>query len=371
MANYINWINGMKLNKAHFTELQSAVWISVAEARSVAVDDFSYGIACNEQNVNIDVVVNQPNIIEIQIKSLNAVTRNGNWIVIEEPEVISHVFKLDQLELKDENTKYYAVLSADYKNPVPYGTPIEGEVPVRLPFLRPNYTIDLLPEHQLGEHQKPANLLPLAAFLIQKGRIKRQDEYILPVQSVADSEDILAFQEGYTDFFFKLSECCIETLAKARNKDRLTPLYKNAIYLCDRILPVVGTIVHELRHKKGSLKPISFLISANSIAQNIRNSLLIIDPKEREELLNYIAEQTALTAGEYNQMLNNILAFQYDHWNLENMLTNISGFSKITLQLFTKIKESEYVGKKQDSNIIIDEQSADNEDKPKRKGWQF
>jgi len=374
MANYINWTNGMKLSKVHFSELQSAVWVSVAEARSLAVTDYSFGISNSSglrKSLYVDVVVIQPNIIEVHIKSLNGVTRNGNWIAINEPDEVSRIFKLDQLELKDENTKYYAVVSADYGTPNPIGTPIEGEVPVRLPYSRPSYTIDLLPENQLGELQKPANLLPVASFLIQKGRIKRLEEYIAPVISVADSADIAAFLEGYSDSFFKLSECCIETLSKARNKERLTPLYKNAIFLCERTLPVAEREVHQLRHKKGSLRPIQFLISANCVAQSIRNSLLIIDPKEREELLNYIAEQTALTAGEYNSMLNSILTFQYDHWNLEEMLTTISGFSKITLQLFTKIMESEYVGKKKDSGMIIDEQSAEGSESKKRKGWQF
>lgn len=373
MAHYINWINGMKLGKAHFLELQSAVWHSLSQCRSLGLSNYAYGIIKDVEidSFNIDVHVQQPNIIEIEIKSLLGVTSNGNLISIENSDQLKNVFQLDQLELKDDNAKYYAIITSDLTNPQPYGTPDNDEIPVRLPYLKPRYSIDLISENQLANASKPSHVFPLAAFLIQRGRIKRIDEFIPPNVRLSDSDDTSSFTDSYVDFLFKLEECCVETIAKARNKERVTNLYKNAVYICERLLPQIESTLLHIKLNKDSLQLISLLESSNTLSRNIHNSLQIIDPKEREEFIQYIAEQTSLSPGEYLQVLNRIFQAQYDHWNMSDTLTLLSGFCKINLQLFTKIKESEYVGKKKDAGIIIDERVSRDEEPVKKKGWQF
>jgi hypothetical protein len=373
MAHYINWINGMKLGKAHFLDLQSAVWASLSQSRSLGLNSFTYGIV-NETNFNsfnVEVRVQQPNIIEVDINSMLAVTANGNLISIEPSDQIKNVFQLDQLELKDDNSKYYAIVTADLINPVPYGTPDSNEVPVRLPYLKPRYTIDLISENLLDQKNKPVNVLPVAAFLIQRGRIKRIDEFVPPSARISDSEDTSSFTDSYVDFLYKLEDCCVETVAKARNKERVTNLYKNAVYICERLIPQIESTMLHVKLSKDALQLVALLESCSILSRNIHNSLQIIDPKEREEFIHYIAEQTSLSPGEYVQVLNRIFQAQYDHWNMSDTLTLLSGFCKITLQLFTKIKESEYVGKKKDAGIIIDERVSREEEPVKKKGWQF
>jgi len=373
MAHYINWINGMKLGKAHFLDLQSAVWASLSQNRSLGLNNYSYGIVDRAKfdSFKVEVRVQQPNIIEVEVISLLGVTANGNLVSIESTDQIKNVFQLDQLELKDDNAKYYAIVTADLNNPVPYGTPDTTETPVRLPYLKPRYTIDLISEHLLDSKNKPQHVLPIAAFLIQRGRIKRIDEFVPPCAKLSDSEDTSSFTDSYVDFLYKLEDCCVETLAKARNKERVTNLYKNAIYICERLLPQIEATMLHIKLSKDALQLIALLESSSILSRNIHNTLQIIDPKEREEFVHYIAEQTSLSPGEYVQVLNRIFQAQYDHWNMSDTLTLLSGFCKITLQLFTKIKESEYVGKKKDAGIIIDERVSRDEEPVKKKGWQF
>lgn len=373
MAHYINWINGMKLSKAHFLDLQTAVWESLSQARSLGLNNHSFGIinGLKDDSFNIEVRVQQPNIIEIDIISFLGVTANGNLIAIDKSDQIKNVFQLDQLELKDDNTKYYAIITSNILNPVPYGTPDSEEIPVRLPFLKPHYAIDLISENQLTNSNKPAHALPIASFLIQRGRIKRIDEYTPPCITIKDSEETTSFADSFVDFLLKLEDCCVETIAKARNKERVTNLYKNAVYVCERLLPQIETTLLNIKLSKESLSLISLLESSCILSRNIHNSLQIIDPKEREEFIQYIAEQTSLSPGEYVQVLNRIFQAQYDHWNMSDTFTLLSGFCKINLQLFTKIKESEYVGKKKDAGIIIDERVSRDEEPVKKKGWQF
>jgi len=374
MAHYINWINGMKLGKAHFLELQSAIWSSLSQSRSLSVSDFNYGVLRKGEessSFKADINIQQPNIIEVDVKKMTAITANGSLIVVNESDKVKGYFQLDQLELKDENAKYYAIVTADATNPVPYGTPNTDEIPVRLPYLRPSYMVDLISENHLADRTRPGHVIPIAAFLIQRGRIRRIDEYIVPFYRNEDSEEASSFADSYIEFLLKLEDCCTETISKARNKERITNLYKNAIYLCDRLLPQIENSLLHLKLSKYSLNILSFQESSCTLARNIHNSLQIIDPKEREELIQYIAEQTSLTSGEYAQMLGRLFQSEYDHWNIADTLTLLSGFCKITLQLFTKIKESEYVGKKQDAGIIIDERVKKEEESSKKKGWQF
>jgi hypothetical protein len=373
MAHYINWINGMKLGKAHFLELQSAVWDSLALSRSLGLNNYSFGIlsAAEQSELKIDILVQQPNIIEVEIKSMLGVTLNGSLIDIEPADQLKNSFQLDQLELKDENSKYYAIIAVDKENPQPYGSPKTDEIPVRLPYLKPNYTIDLISENHLSNSAKPTHVIPVAAFLIQRGRVKRIDEYIAPSVRLNGSSDALSFYNSYVDFLLKLEDCCTDTVSKARNKERITNLYKNAVYVCERLLPQIESSLLRIKLLNGSLCVIDLLQNSATLGRNIHNSLQIIDPKEREEFVNYIAEQTSLSPGEYARVLNNIFTAEYDHWNVMDTLTILSGFCKVTLQLFTKIKESEYVGKKQDAGIIIDERTTREEEPVKKKGWQF
>src|SRR5690606_38957862 len=80
----INWIDGMKISKDHFNQLQSHIHDLKKDSISIFLTHNDYGFLPSELNNNADlsVTVDTHNNLKVTITRLKAVTPNGKRIEI-------------------------------------------------------------------------------------------------------------------------------------------------------------------------------------------------------------------------------------------------------------------------------------------------
>jgi len=80
----VNWIDGMKINKTHFTEVQNFVSDSVRDAVGVHTSMIGYGLLPVKDPVKINLIIDNHKLLRIKVEECHAITPNGSRIEIGE-----------------------------------------------------------------------------------------------------------------------------------------------------------------------------------------------------------------------------------------------------------------------------------------------
>jgi hypothetical protein len=108
----------------------------------------------------------------------------------------------------------------------------------------------------------------------------------------------------------------------------------------------------------GKSSPIHF---CGMLLKNIHylNAVLQCYPeKEREEMLNYFAEWTDVQAGLIENQTTRALQLQYNHYDLQFVLGEINQVYTTFIQIFQKLSQLDFIGKKKGQNIFVIEQQV-------------
>ena len=79
----VNWIDGMKINKTHFTEVQNFVSDSVRDAVGVHTSMIGYGLLPVKDPVKINLIIDNHKLLRIKVEECHAITPNGSRIETE------------------------------------------------------------------------------------------------------------------------------------------------------------------------------------------------------------------------------------------------------------------------------------------------
>ncbi|NJM78903.1 MAG: hypothetical protein HC854_03410 [Flavobacterium sp.] len=80
----VNWIDGMKINKKHFIELQDNFEDQIRDARNLEVNELNYGLLATplSRPFQYTVSIDAHNELSVNIKILKAITPAGGRIEI-------------------------------------------------------------------------------------------------------------------------------------------------------------------------------------------------------------------------------------------------------------------------------------------------
>ena len=81
----INWVNGQKINNSHFFETYYNVIEMLRQNREESLTSYNYGFGEKlekaESSIDLDIKGETAETLSVQLKSCNAVTRNGFHIL--------------------------------------------------------------------------------------------------------------------------------------------------------------------------------------------------------------------------------------------------------------------------------------------------
>ncbi|WP_439480652.1 hypothetical protein [Chryseobacterium aquaticum] len=361
----VNWIDGMKINKNHFLEVQNFVSDSVRDSVGIHTSMIDYGLLPVAEPIKMNLIIDNHKLLRIKVEECHAITPNGSRIDIGTSESLSLSIPYPETvrELKEnESAVLLACISVNHFKRTPYGEPDPEENPPRYPYTHPEYSLNLIPEDELKNTIGfGANYLTIGKILVNAGESKIDDNYIPPSISVSSHQKL---QELYTEidrFYGQIELYSVQIAQKIHSKKQSTDLAMMMERLSDKTLNYLGTEINRLRWMSPHTPPASMLLSVVALARVLKNFIDARSGAGKEELLNYFAEWCNVSQGDFEVIFSETINTDYNHNQMDIVIAKITRFMKTLEDLFSILSRLDYIGKKRDGSIFVSENTDDKE----------
>lgn len=364
----VNWIDGMKINKNHFIDEQNARIQDQAFATGAHISPANYGllpvVAGEHSPIRLRINFDNQQLVTATLLYCRAVTPGGYIIHIDQDEdttITTVSGKIPGLSvpfaaLKEKAACYFVVLTVNPYKRVPTGNASPDEIPPRIPYTLPQYSLSLLPEEILQNKKPGLYQLVIGKFFIQEQNIRVDENYIPPCVSSSSHPDLIDIFTGMEAFVSKMELYSIQILQKIIQKKQQNELAQIVQRICENILQYCNS--HSMIYRWSMLhQPPLFMLSViASMARVLKNTLDQYIGAGKEELINYFMEWCELNQGELESVITNLTAHSYNHENINATAEITAAFTKSISSLFHTLSRLEYIGKKREANIFVKEE---------------
>ncbi|KIX21638.1 hypothetical protein SY27_08045 [Flavobacterium sp. 316] len=364
----VNWIDGMKINKKHFIELQDNVEDLIRDARNLEVNELNYGLLSTplSRPFNYSISIDTHNELSVNIKMLKAITPAGGRIEITDfTGEFSEKIELKDLDNKENN--YFLLLNVDPYTRVPSGEQNMEEVPPRFPHALSKYHLTSVAESEVNHNNIGALQFPIAKFKASTdGGYEIITNYIPPSLTLNNHPSLISLFENY-DLFFKQLEFYaiqINRKIKFRTNNEDENLIANMVFdVCDKALRFVELQISKNKWINYNLKPIELLDNVITLSRTIKNSFDYFSGDGKEMLFNYFSEWTDITSGDYERLFTDTINVKYKAYDIDPIIEQAKDFMTKLDQLFSILNQLDYIGKKRDAGIFVNENILKNDRK--------
>ena len=361
----VNWIDGMSINKTHFTAVQNFVSDSVRDAVGVHTSMIGYGLLPVQNSIKINLIIDNHKLLRIKVEECHAVTPNGSRIEIGGELTENLSLSIPYLEaVKELKENQEAVLLACISvNPfkrTPYGEPDPEENPPRYPYTLPEYSLNLIPEDELKNTIGfGGNYLTIGKILVHSGESRIDDNYIPPCVSVSSHQKL---QELYTEidrFYGQIEVYATQIAQKIHSKKQNNELAMMMELMSDKTLNYLGMEINKFRWSSHYAPPAEMLVSVVALARVLKNFIDARSGAGKEQLLNYFAEWCNVSQGDFDTVFTETINTDYNHNQMDKSIAKITKFMTTLEDLFSVLSRLDYIGKKRDGSIFVSENTDD------------
>lgn len=361
----VNWIDGMKINKNHFITLQDNIEDLVRDARNLGVNELNYGLMSTHltRPFQYSISIDAHNELSVNIKMMKAVTPGGGRIEITD---FTGEFN-EKIELKDFDFKennYYLLLNVDPFQRIPTGEQNMEEIPPRFPNAMSRYFLTSVIESEVNQNNIGALQFPLAKFKTSANSYEILTEYIPPSLTVNSHQTLITLFENYESFFKQLEFNAVQISQKIRfrNSTEDENLIANMVFdSCGKILNYVAQNITRNKWTSFQMKPMEVLENVVSLARIIKNSFDSFSGDGKEMLFNYFSEWTEISSGDYERLFSETINSKYKAFDIEPTVAHANNFIAKIDYLFNLLNQLDYIGKKRDTGIFVNENIVRNE----------
>ncbi len=363
----INWIDGMKINKDHFIDLEDSIYNNMAINEGHRVTPINYGLLPDhtEHGSAIDAVISidGQGTIHIVVNKCQAVTLSGFHINISDEtkpllEQSGYVLKHEYQIVEDANS-LYIILTVDPHQRIPVGNSSPDEDPPRHPYVLPEYRLDVLTNAEMANVEVGLHHLTIGKVTMQDGNPKIVDDFIPPCTSIQSHSDLKFTFSEILMFLNYMESFSMHIIQKIHQKKQENDLAQMVLHLSSRVLDHLNKAIPVFRAIDKHQPPIVLISKLAGLARVIKSGFDVYVGTGKEELLNYLTDWCDLNQGAFENVLIDMLEIQYQHTDINSSLHKVSGFTKLMLSLFKKLSELDFIGKKSDPNIFVKEEVVD------------
>lgn len=363
----VNWIDGMKINKTHFSDVQNFVSDSVRDSVGVHTSMISYGLLPVQDPIKINLIIDNHKLLRIKVEECHAITPNGSRIEIgsgvSESLSLSIPYPETARELKDnENAVLLACISVNPFKRTPYGEPDPEENPPRYPYTLPEYTLNLIPEDELkntvgfGTHY-----LTIGKILVNSGESRIDENYIPPAVSVSSHKKLQELFVEIDHFYGQIELYAVQIAQKIHAKKQSNDLALMMEMMSDKTLNYLGIEINKFRWMSPHTPPAEMLVSVVALARILKNFIDSRSGAGKEELLNYFAEWCNVSQGDFEVIFSETINTDYNHNQMDKTIEKIRRFMKTLEDLYSVLSRLDYIGKKRDGSIFVSENTDERE----------
>ncbi|WP_298503561.1 hypothetical protein [uncultured Maribacter sp.] len=352
-----NWIDGMKISKENFQNLQDYAESSVKDLTSLQMSKDGYGLISshlsdtNEYSITIDAHQS----LKISIKKLRAITPNGTRVEISNKtpavteDVVVEEFSNNKLE------EGFVLLNVDPENSVAFGEQDPKEIPPRYPFITHSYFFTFINTTELYKSGLGGHQIPIAKIVRENNALTIATEYITPVTSLETNEALIDFY-NVTEAFLKMAERSSILIAqKINTKQSDNPIADAMHIVVDKLFAYLSQQITFVKWEEYQMHPKKLLEIIVSFSRLFKSAADVSSPENKEQLFNYFGEWTDLKGGDYEKIFTNIINMNYNHIDINENLVIVNSFISIIDRLFTVLTQVDYIGKRRDMGIFVNE----------------
>jgi hypothetical protein len=379
----VNWTDGMKINKSHFIAQDNAVLYYSAQMAGSFLNDYNYGLLPSGSGgpaLKLFISTDNQQRVQVRVQHCRAITAGGYYFDFREdtalggnslqvPLVTNPILFKD---LKGRASLFYIIVTLQPFKRVPYGAVDPSELPPRVPYTRPFFSVDLVPVEEMTRNKPGGFQLAVGKVRIEELRAQLEDDYIPPCHNIASHTDLLEIHAAMEQFLGKMENWSIQILQKILQKKQANDLSTIVQKLCEQLLVLTAAQLAELK-ATGIVQPPVWLVSkASALARLIKNILDIYLGSGKEELMNYFTEWCNISQGELEGAITVVANYQYDHMDINNAVEKITTFTRLLSHLFHQLARLEYIGKRKETGIFVKEEvikPTDTPPPPKRRSF--
>lgn len=357
----VNWIDGMKINKTHFTDVQHFVSDSIRDTVGIHTSMINYGLLPVQNSIKINLIIDNHKLLRIKVEECHAITPNGSRIEIgggtSESLSLSIPYPEAVRELKDnEDTVLLVCISVNLFNRISYGEPDPEENPPRYPYTHPEYSLNLISEDELKNNIGLGNhYLTVGKIVAKAGESKIDSHYIPPSISIASHPKLQDLYMEIDRFYGQIELYATQIAQKIYAKKQSNSLAVMMEMLSDKALNYLGMEINRFRWISPHASPAHMLLSVVSFARTLKNFIDARSGAGKEELLNYFAEWCNVSQGDFEILFSDVINADYNHSQMDKVIAKIAQFMKMLEELFSILSRLDYIGKKRDGSIFVSE----------------
>ncbi|KHE68080.1 MULTISPECIES: hypothetical protein [Capnocytophaga] len=355
----VNFIDGMKINKRYFIDIQNFVIDSVRDAIGVHTSMLTYGLLPTNDPVRINLSVDAHKYLRVRIEECHAITPNGSRIEISsntEQHSLSLSYPEIVKEIKDEEVALLACISVNPFKRIPCGEPDPEENPPRDPYTEPEYYLSLVKEEELRKEMGVGGHYLIVGKIWVSGTSSHLDEsYIPPCVLVASYKRLQELYSEIDRFYGQMEIYAVQIAQKIHTKNQTNPLATIIEQMTDRMLYYLATEINRFRWLTLYSTPSEMLVSVVGFARVLKNFIDARSGIGKEELLNYFSDWCNVSQGEFEMVFSEAINAEYNHNQIEVSVVRVERFMKTLEDLFAILNRLDYIGKKRDGSIFVSE----------------
>ncbi|MCV6629609.1 MAG: hypothetical protein OIF50_07090 [Flavobacteriaceae bacterium] len=358
----INWTDGVKITKEHFIENDAHTTNVVRDMGALGLNSYNYGILGAIEGttsaVQLTAPTNTKERLTLCLECCNAITKKGSriWFI---PEVYGDVKPSATIESKlletSSDLEFLVVVTVNPFIMVPVGEPDPESIPLHHPYALPKINLQIISTDQFNANYMQSNFLIVGKVNWRNGAFVIADTFIPPTTKVKYNKRLKAFQQNINTLFTQLRNYAITIHRKNHLKYPTNKLAHNTYKLCVKTIDYINEQKFYFSQLALEQPPIFMVESIALLATYLSSELDLMDPKEKENLLQYYYEWIDIKPSKLESAIGTVMDVQYNHLDIDKSFTIINRFMAMIARLWGKMAELEYIGQRKD-NIVVSEQ---------------
>jgi hypothetical protein len=365
---FVNWADGMKLNKNHFIDEQHALVQQLSWAAGTHINAVNYGLLPAFEDgkmFQLHIYADTQQQVNVRLQYCNAVTPGGYRVYIDETAMLADAMAADVpgmavpfSELKGKTGVYFVVLSMNPYQQLPVGSASIDEVPPRLPYTMPAYYLSLMPAEDLQGKMPGFSQLCIGKVFVKEQAIQVDADYIPPCVNIHSHPKLIFAFEELEVLLIETELYVTQILQKIIQKDQQNLLADIVKHFCLVLQQYCGAQVMQFRWMQAHMPPVAVLSTTASVSRLLKNTIDQYIGAGKEELMNYLAEWCELNQGELDELMLEISTSVYSHEDIAAAISKNKHFMTALRDLLLQLSRLDYIGKKKEVNIFIKEEKV-------------
>lgn len=361
----VNWVDGMSINKNHFIDQDNFQTQQHMDLNQLIAGPYGYGIrpAMQKDAKEPQISFNLENNLQATLKlnHFRAITPGGAAIDIT-PSTTGELELACPLPETPEGTQnYLAVLTANPFKRTPWGLANPEEVPPRKPSVTPHYQFHLMEEPEDIDSE-------IGLFHLAIGRLHHTGEawevdttYIPPCTATAAHPALISTHREFEKQLHNIERHAVQIVQKVRGKHQENTLATAISFVCQQLLPILGTALSTYRQFVPHQAPIKMIEPVMNMARIIKNALDSWQGHGKDELMTYLSEWCNLKQGDLEDAIQQLITLEYRHTDIAKSLNMANHLLQITASVFNVLVGLDFIGKRTETDLFVKEESDEEE----------